>query len=571
LSIDDLQTTQTGMAFNMHQKSRRDALAPIRTFARLALLMSIAFTVWSVIRFEPWSDQTSIASQPSSIPWTNVNPVGVNMFLSDEVEVWKRERSLQMAAEGGVGWIRQVFPWNDIEPARGEHWDARYQQDAWAKYDNIVDLAEANGIRIIARLDQTPAWARPDDTDAATPPSNFEDYGDFVFDFVSRYKGRISFIQIWNEPNLAREWGGSIDPAGYAALLEIAARRAREANPDIVILSAPMAMTTENSARATDEFTYWQALYDLGAGEWFDIMSANVYGLSDPYDANPDYHRLNTRRVELLRDLAVLNGDERKAIWFNEYGWNAAPDDFPSDKLIWSRVDEQTQAEWTAAGIRFGSDNWDWFGVANIWYFRDVGNVSPEDADYYFRMVDVEFTPRDVYREVQRFSHSLGVATPGLHSMLDSPVRAYGSWDLIQRVEYHDGYAIVGHSGSSLRIQFRGSALDVHVVPDQSRGSVAIQVVEGNQATQDLALSRIVELPAEGGYVRLTSDQIDHPATSAQQTYTVHVNVLADSTLVLDHIRVEYSRSYSRVIAGVAASGLAFVILVVLRQRRVHS
>lgn len=524
-----------------------------------------------MIRLQPWSDQATVAGQSSPIPWTNVNPVGVNTFLSSEVEIWKRQRSLEMAAEGGAGWIRQVFPWNDIEPAKGEHWDARYQQDAWAKYDNIVDLAEENGLRIIARLDQTPAWARPDGTDAATPPSNYEDYGDFVFDFVSRYKGRISFIQIWNEPNLAREWGGSIDPAGYANLLEIAARRAREANPDIVILSAPMAMTTENSARATDEFTYWQALYDLGAHDWFDIMSANVYGLSEKYDANPDYQTLNTRRVELLRDLAVLNGDELKAIWFNEYGWNAAPEHFPPDKLIWSRVDEQAQADWTAAGISFARENWEWFGVANIWYFRDVGHISPEDADYYFRMVDVEFTPRDVYRKVQAGSRAFEVAAPGIHSMLDSPVRSYGPWNLHLNVKYHDGYAIAGQAGSSLKIRFQGSALDVHILSENSHGSVAVQLLEGNQTVQDLTRSRILELPVDGGYVRLTDDQIDHPATEAQQTYTLMVTVMADSTLGVDHIRVGYARSYSRLITGATASGLAVVALVALRLRRMHS
>jgi polysaccharide biosynthesis protein PslG len=571
VSNDHAQSASGGPAVPSPQKTRRDALGPIVTIVRLALIISIAFTVWSVVRFQPWSGDTAVSSQASSIPWTNVNPVGVNTFLSNEVEVWKRQRTLEMASEGGVGWIRQVFPWNDIEPARGEHWDARNQQDAWAKYDNIVDLAEQNGIRIIARLDQTPAWARPEGTDPATPPSNFEDYGNFVHDFVSRYRGRISFIQIWNEPNLAREWGGSIDPAGYAELLETAARRAREANPDIVILSAPMAMTTENSARAMDEFTYWQALFDHGASEWFDIMSANVYGLSDPYDADPDYGTLNTRRVELLRELAELNGDDNKAIWFNEYGWNAAPDNFPEEKLIWSRVDEPTQAEWTASGIRFASDNWEWFGVASIWYFRDVGHISPEDADYYFRMVDVEFTPRAVFRAVQAEAQSIGIAAPGIHGMLESPVRAFGTWDLRRNVDFHDGYSLIGHQASSLQIRFQGSTLDVYVRPEESQGLVAVQLLEGDQPDRNSNRTATVELPAGGGYVRLTDGILDHPAATAQQTYTLKVTVMADSTLGVDHIRVEYARSYSGLLAGAAASGLAAAALFALRQRRFHS
>src|SRR5213075_2783997 len=104
---------------------------------------------------------------------------------------------------------------------------------------------------------------------------------------------------------------------------------------------------------------------------------------------------LNFRRLELLRALEERNGDAAKPIWLNEYGWDAPPDDFPPEKLIWSRVSEEQQADWTARGIAYARQHWPWFGVANIWYFRQVGNIAPERADYYFRMVDVEFAPRD--------------------------------------------------------------------------------------------------------------------------------------------------------------------------------
>ena len=43
-------------------------------------------------------------------------------------------------------------------------------------------------------------WAGP-------PPQNTDDYVDFLAATAARYKGRIAAYQIWNEPNLAREWG----------------------------------------------------------------------------------------------------------------------------------------------------------------------------------------------------------------------------------------------------------------------------------------------------------------------------------------------------------------------------
>jgi hypothetical protein len=59
----------------------------------------------------------------------------------------------------------------------------------------------------MARVDFQPAWARVDGADNG-PPDNYNDYGDFLYEMASRYRGRIRAYEIWNEPNLAREWGG---------------------------------------------------------------------------------------------------------------------------------------------------------------------------------------------------------------------------------------------------------------------------------------------------------------------------------------------------------------------------
>ncbi|HID88063.1 MAG TPA: hypothetical protein EYP55_11950, partial [Anaerolineae bacterium] len=143
---------------------------------------------------------------------TGLNPYGVNTFLEQEVEEAKVRRSLQMIPDAGFRWIRQEFPWEDIEiHGKGDFEDRRTEphRSAWEKYDRIVELAEEYGIEILARLDNPPAWSRAAGDAAGTlaPPDDFEDYGDFVHAVVSRYRGRIKYIQIWNEPNIYPEWG----------------------------------------------------------------------------------------------------------------------------------------------------------------------------------------------------------------------------------------------------------------------------------------------------------------------------------------------------------------------------
>ncbi|MBA2452320.1 MAG: cellulase family glycosylhydrolase [Chloroflexia bacterium] len=534
----------------------------------VALIATLVFSSWSVFQLQPWNDvATRDAAANSVTQWSDVNPYGVNTFLSGEVESWKRDRTMAMVAEAGIGWIRQGFAWSEIEPENDVYWDAKYQQDAWAKFDEIVALAERYGVRIIARLDHTPDWARPPGSDPGTPPTDPNDFGDFVHAFVSRYQGRVNFIQVWNEPNLAREWGGVIDPAGYATLLATAAERAREANPNIVILSAPMAMTTENSGRAQDELGYWQALYDHGVSESFDIMSANAYGLADHYAAEPSASVLNVRRVELLRELAVRNGDGHKSIWFNEFGWNAAPAEFPLEQLTWSRVDEELQAEWTAGGVEYAQQTWDWFGMASIWYFRQVGNIAPDRADYYFRMVDLEFTPRDVYRSVQASSSRMQVAGVGHFGELETPISPYGRWAIIKNTGASNGRYMLGESGSSVAVRFTGSALDLRLVDSGSNGTFSVTIFDGATMDGEGSQPRVFSIEPGQDSVRVTSTALPHPASAAPQTRTALITVDDGSQLAIDGVSVYYEPSYRNLLAGTAVAAATLVALIWLRRQ----
>ena len=178
-----------------------------------------------------------------------LSPYGVNTFLEQEADPEKVERTLALISEAGFQWIRQEFPWEDIEiSAKGDFWDHKWDQDAWAKYDRIVDAAERHGVEIIARVDNPPAWSRAVGNAPGWemgPPDDYADYGDFVHALVSRYRGRIRYVQIWNEPNIYPEWGDQdVDPAAYTTLLAEGYRRAKEADPDCVIIAAGLAQTT---------------------------------------------------------------------------------------------------------------------------------------------------------------------------------------------------------------------------------------------------------------------------------------------------------------------------------------
>jgi hypothetical protein len=154
--------------------------------------------------------------------------LGVHTRLTDEVEEWKIQRTLEMVREMGAAWIVEYFPWAYVEPNRpGE---AR-----WGHSDMVIRHAAAQGLNIVARLGFVPQWARPKETTPLyLPAGSYEAFGDYVYEFVARYREEVGYIVIWNEPNLSLEWGyRPVDPAAYVELLRVAYGRAKEANPDV--------------------------------------------------------------------------------------------------------------------------------------------------------------------------------------------------------------------------------------------------------------------------------------------------------------------------------------------------
>ena len=425
---------------------------------------------------------TSGPSAAPRIPHTDVNPFGVNTFLEREVEDWKKEQTMRMIHDAGIGWIKQQFVWAEIEEGgKGVFVSPKWHNSTWEKYDRIVDLADQYGIRVIARLDMTPAWARPPDSDAGTPPTNLNDFGDFVAEFVQHYKGRVQYLQIWNEPNLQEEWGRKgVDPKAYVEMLKIAYQRAKEADPNVFILTAPLAITLETGPEHLNETMFLQQMYDAGAKDYFDIVSANAYGMEQPPTAPADPKVLNFARVELLRQVMEKNGDSNKAIWFNEYAWNASPETMPKEALIWQRVTEQQQADYTVAGIDMARQQWPWAGVMNIWYFRQVGDIPPDKSEYYFRMVDPDFTPRLVYDSVKTAAQAMMVAGNGRHEETSAPVTRMGSWvEVAAPNASGTTYYKTDKPGNSLTLTFKGTDLSV-VVRKGPDGGVLYVKVDGN-------------------------------------------------------------------------------------------
>jgi len=443
--------------------------------------------------------------QPKTKPYvpvshTGVCPFGINVFLEQEVETEKRERTLQMVSEAGFKWIRQEFPWEDIEiHGKGDFEDRRHEpyRSAWAKYDNIVELAEKYDLSIIARLSNPPAWSRAagDEIGTYAPPDDYTDFGDFVHVVVSRYKGRIKYYQIWNEPNIYPEWGEQpVDPEAYTELLKVGYTRAKEADPDCVTISGALASTIDLGPDNLNDFIFLQRMYDAGARDYFDVLAMQGYGLwSGPYDRRMRPRVINFSRPLYIRDIMVRNGDENKPIWISEMNWNAVPADSP-DKP-YGYVTEEQQARYVVEAYRLVQAEWPWVGVVNFWFFKRPSEAEQDQAWYYFRMVEPDFTPLPVYHAMKEYANQRPMMYSGYHQEDHWAVHYEGEWRTVPfgrlRTVADEG-AVLGayrrseEAGASLSFAFHSTDLILVVIKSEASG--ALQVIVDDRPPVEIEL-----------------------------------------------------------------------------------
>lgn len=319
------------------------------------------------------------------------NPkMGVHTRLTDEVEAWKIKRTLEMVREMGAPWIVEYFPWAYLEPFPG-FFD-------WSHSDLVIDHANRQGLTVIARLGMTPEWARPAESASSfLAPEHYNDFGDFVQAFVERYGDRVEAIIIWNEPNLALEWGFQpLDPEGYTQLLQVVYQRAKATNPQVQVLGGALAPTLAppGSDQAMNDLLYLDRMLDAGAGKAMDGLAVHAYGWVFPADDPPDPQVINFRRTELVHRLLLEHGYTDLPIYITEGGWNDHP--------RWTRAVKPAQRIENTLRAYNLVKSWPWAKMMAVWAFRYPWPARTY-LDY-FTLVTPEFDPKPIYLEVQRYS-----------------------------------------------------------------------------------------------------------------------------------------------------------------------
>jgi hypothetical protein len=272
--------------------------------------------------------------------------------------------------------------------------------------DRVVTHTNQKGLKLLARLSTDPDkagfWA-------GTPPGNADAFAAFAGAVAQRYNctpqavGCIQAFQIWNEPNLAREWGGAPpNPAEYAAFLGKAYRAIKAVHPNAIVISAGMAPTGDNNAVAMADDLFYDQMYQAMGGSsdgYFDMLGVHGAGYAAPPELDPaeaavnpaygGYRFFSFRHVEDIRAIMEKWGDGGKKIVLLEFGWTYDP---VNAAYKWHGADAgitaDVQAQYLERAYQYAAANWQpWIGLMSLLTMPNLdwlNDGNPQDEEQYW-------------------------------------------------------------------------------------------------------------------------------------------------------------------------------------------
>jgi hypothetical protein len=236
--------------------------------------------------------------------------VGVN-----DHPVWLRssqDTAFNYIKDSGARSVRIDVPWDLIEPSRGSYDSLRL-----GLIDAFVNRAATGGLDVLMIATNAPQWANGS-TDPHVAPLNNNDYADYLQFLITRYSGKVSAFEIWNEPNGGWAWTNP-DPVKYANLLKAAYTRAKSIDPSVIIL-AP-------SLSGPDQASYLDKFYAQGTKNYFDAFSMHGYWWNLNGSTVLPYWNATNKDQSIFgafttRIMPVMTkyGDQAKPVWWTESG-----------------------------------------------------------------------------------------------------------------------------------------------------------------------------------------------------------------------------------------------------------
>lgn len=354
---------------------------------------------------------------PTPLPYLNPDDMGTQLHTLLSQEDFRRVS--EITERLGLGWVKVQIDWKLLQPnGPGDTGQDFRRQELY-----LEDL-KRRGHKVLVSVARAPDWARSDREEAG-PPDDPQVLAGFLDLMLHEFGNVIDAVEVWNEPNLQREWRGRpISGGEYMRYFRVARdainnysqRMKSHVNEPrqtpVLVLTAGLA-PTGNSPWSVDDRQYLRQMYNAGLASLDGVqLGAHPFGWGNAPDASccnpvadrgwddaPQFFFLDTLRN--YRDIMLAYGDADARIWVTEFGWptwDSLPGDPPEPFVAYN--DKWAQAFHTLRAFQIGQQL-DYVGPMILWnmnfaWLPQLVNSRDERAAYSL-LVPLEPQERPLY------------------------------------------------------------------------------------------------------------------------------------------------------------------------------
>jgi len=250
----------------------------------------------------------------SGIAGAQISPEFFAMHVLSTQDPWPSTVGVQFSSWRSVS---SMVTWANINTAPGVY--------DWSHLDQLLDIAGQNGQSVLYTFYYTPTWASSCPTCVCNqgkqspggcyPPNDLNPDGSgtdlHLKTFITALMqhegaGKISYIEIWNEPNVPSEWGGTIQQ--LVRMTADVRAIAKSFDPNIQIASPPETGDGDLGL----QMNYLTGYLAAGGGRYVDVIALHGYVL-EPEDI---ITRINNTTAAMAQ-----YGQSGKPIFITEGSW----------------------------------------------------------------------------------------------------------------------------------------------------------------------------------------------------------------------------------------------------------
>lgn len=234
---------------------------------------------------------------PTSVP---NNRFGVHILFPDEIQ----NASRVINSRGDWGYVTIPLQSGDRN------------LEKWQKFMSDAKTLHVIPIIRLANYAYTDFWLEPSLADVL-------DFANFLNTLDWPTKNR--YVILFNEPNQAKEWGGRVDPSGYASLAWDAIDIFKSLSSEFFILNAGFDVSLPNSSDSMDAYSYLGLMENARPGIFQKFDAWNSHSYPNPNFTSGPLNKTRYGISSFEHELSFLQNNFSvygKKVFVTETGWN---------------------------------------------------------------------------------------------------------------------------------------------------------------------------------------------------------------------------------------------------------